>query len=98
MWRAVVSAALALVMVLLLHQWESSGDRPRLALRGLLLLAAVPTAWFFAQLAVLTTGVPFVTLAKRWDSLSGLQRFALGLAIIAIVVVVIGCIGLAVVT
>jgi phosphoglycerol transferase MdoB-like AlkP superfamily enzyme len=90
---AVGSGLLALAMVVFLQRWEASGGRPR---RTLLLLAAMPTAYCFAQLAVLVTGVPFASLAKRWDSLSGIQRLAFALAILAIVVMAIGGIGVAI--
>ena len=88
-----VSAIVALLLGVALFKW--GGDGGRLG-RGLLLAAAVPSAWFLIQLAVLATAIPFATMTRKWDSLSGGQRFVLSMAILAIAAVVFGGVGVAV--
>jgi hypothetical protein len=90
--HAVVSGVVATLLCVALLKWSEAGGK---AGRGLLLATAVPAAWFLIQLAVLATGIPFATMAKSWDSLSGGQRFVLSMAILAIAAVVFGGIGVA---
>lgn len=80
-WQVIACGIVAASALALLLTWQ---DDLGVLRRGFLLLVAVPSAWFLIQLVALITGVPFVTMAKQWDSLRGWQRLVLGLAIIAI--------------
>lgn len=88
--HALVSGVVTALLVALLVKWQEAGGNPR---RGVVLATAVPAAWFLIQMAVLATGVPFVRMAKKWDSLTGCQRFILSMAILAIAAVVLLGIG-----
>jgi F0F1-type ATP synthase assembly protein I len=92
--HVLVSGVVAALLLILLLKWREAGGNPR---RGFVLATAVPAAWFLAQMSVFATGVPFATMARRWDSLGGAQRFLLTIAILAIAFVVFGGIGFTVV-
>lgn len=49
-------------------------------------LAGLPLAFGLMGALQLITGVPFTQLQNRWDSMPGLTRFLVGLAMIAAVV------------
>ncbi len=89
--HVIVSGAVAVILVALLLMRGEVGGR-----RGILLVTALPCAWFLVQMAALVTGVPFVTMAKKWDSLAAAHRFLFGVTILAVAFLVFGGVGLAV--
>lgn len=93
LFHVIVSGAVGVFLVVLLQTSRGAGGILR---RGVLLVAALPWAWLLVQMAALVSGVPFVRMAKRWDSLTGAHRFLLGMTIVGIAFVVFGGIGLAV--
>lgn len=92
--HVVASGFATAVLVALLLFWREAGGNPR---RALVIATAVPFAWFLVQMAASLTGVPFLTMAKTWDSLGGAQKLVLGLAILAIAFVIFAGIGITVV-
>jgi len=68
--------AVILVVLLLLSQYVSNVVIPI----GLLL----PGAYALAGLVEFATGIPFIELARRWDSLKGWQRGVFGAFIVIV--------------
>lgn len=56
----------------------------------------LPVAWVLAGVIELLTGIPFIQLSNKWDSLAGWQRGLIGLSVFILGLVAIFILGMAI--
>jgi hypothetical protein len=77
--KFIIGIALTVVLVFLLLGLRAEGFH---FLRWGLILVGIPGAYGLAGLIECISGISFLELSKKWDSLAGWQRGVLGIGIV----------------